>query len=73
MATAGRDQRVRTKVTAALGAVNAELRADEQRLRPKATGDVLDRLVKAMEKHQKLVPAAPMQQAEHLELERSDA
>jgi hypothetical protein len=53
--------------------VNAELRADEQRLRPKATGDVRDRLEKLMEKHQKLVPDAPMQQAEHLELERSDA
>src|SRR5262249_37780725 len=32
---------VRSKVTAAIGAVNAQLRADEQRLRTKTTGDVL--------------------------------
>jgi hypothetical protein len=34
----------RSQVTAAIGAVNAQLRADEQRLRAKASGDVLERL-----------------------------
>jgi len=36
----------RSQVTAAIGAVNAQLRADEQRLRAKASGDVLERLLK---------------------------
>ena len=37
---------MRSQVTAAIGAVNAQLRADEQRLRAKASGDVLERLLK---------------------------
>ena len=36
----------RSQVTAAIGAVNAQLRADEQRLRQKVRGDVLERLLK---------------------------
>jgi hypothetical protein len=36
----------RSQVTAAIGAVNAQLRADEQRLRAKVQGDVLERLLK---------------------------
>ena len=38
----------RSQVTAAIGAVNAQLRADEQRLRAKASSDVLERLLKIM-------------------------
>jgi hypothetical protein len=37
-------------------------------------GDVFDRLEKLVKEKEKLLPrAAPMKQAEHLELERSDA
>ena len=39
----------RSQVTAAIGAVNAQLRADEQKLRAKASGDVLERLLKTIE------------------------
>jgi hypothetical protein len=75
----------RSQVTAAIGAVNAQLRADEQQLRRKRTGDVLERLLKVMEKQKKLleqgekklppsssleVPPA-VQQPEHAELEQS--
>src|SRR5262249_60261228 len=38
----------RSQVTAAIGAVNAQLRADEQRLKTKVQGDVLERLLKVM-------------------------
>ena len=50
----------RSQVTAALGAVNAQLRADEQQLKRKTSGDVLDRLLKIMDEEKK-------------KLERSDA
>jgi hypothetical protein len=63
---------VRSQVTAALGAVNAQLRADEQQLRRKRTGDVFERLLKIIEEEKKAL-AAPPQQVEHVELERSDA
>ena len=46
----------RNKVTAAGIAVNAQLRADEQQLRPKTTGDVFERLLKLMEEQKKLLP-----------------
>ena len=76
---------VRSQVTAALGAVNAQLRADEQQLRQKRTGDVMDRLLKLIEQEKKLIeqeekllpssslkaPLAPAQPTEHVE--RSDA
>jgi hypothetical protein len=69
----------RNKVTAAGIAVNAQLRADEQQLRQKRTGDVMDRLLKLIEEEKKkLLPpnsslkAAEVQQPEHLELERSE-
>jgi hypothetical protein len=39
---------LRAKVTASLGAIQAQLRADEQRLRTKTTGDALARLEKAL-------------------------
>jgi len=77
---------VRSQVTAAIGAVNAQLRADEQQLRRKRTGDVLDRLLKLIEEEKKKIPTGPipslsrsepahcepMQDVEHAELERSD-
>jgi hypothetical protein len=67
----------RNKVTAALGAVNAQLKADQQQLRRKTQGDVLQRLLKIIEEEKKAHPerylAAPLQQVEHVELERSDA
>src|SRR5215471_19370430 len=77
----------RNKVTAAGIAVNAQLRADEQQLRRKTSGDVLERLIKLMEEEKKKIPTGPipslsrsepahcdpMQDVEHVELERSDA
>jgi hypothetical protein len=42
-------------VTAAIGAVNAQLRADEQRLRTKQTGDVFARLLKIIEEEKKII------------------
>src|SRR6516165_481240 len=76
----------RNKVTAAGIAVNAQLRADQQQLRQKRTGDVMDRLLKLIEQEKKLIeqekklppnllesPLAPVQPTEHVELERSDA
>jgi hypothetical protein len=41
---------LRAQVTAAGVAINAQLRADEQRLKAKASGDVLQRLLDAIEK-----------------------
>jgi hypothetical protein len=78
---------VRSQVTAAIGAVNAQLRADEQQLRRKRTGDVMDRLLKLIEEEKKkleeekkkLPPSSSLevppavQQTEDVELERSDA
>jgi len=43
----------RAQVTAAGIAINAQLRADEQRLRAKVTGDVLGRLLAAIETERK--------------------
>ena len=43
----------RSQVTAAIGAVNAQLRADEQRLKTKVQGDVLERLLKVMAEEKK--------------------
>jgi hypothetical protein len=74
---------VRSQVTAAIGAINAQLRADEQQLRRKSTGDVLDRLGKLIEEERKKleerklprnleVPIAPMQQPENVDLESSE-
>jgi hypothetical protein len=45
----------RSQVTAAIGAVNAQLRADEQQLRRKRTGDVLERLLKVIEEQKKII------------------
>jgi len=45
----GDSARTRNQVTAAGIAVNAQLRADEQRLRAKVTGDVLERLLRVIE------------------------
>jgi hypothetical protein len=74
----------RSQVTAAIGAVNAQLRADEQQLRRKRTGDVFERLLKVIEKQKKIIeeeekkklpPSSSLevppavQQAEHAELE----
>ena len=65
-------------MTAALGAIQAQLRADEHQLRRKTTGDVLERLCKLIEEEKKKlpknlkVPLAPMQQPEHVELESSE-
>jgi hypothetical protein len=71
---------VRSQVTAAIGAINAQLRADEQQLKRKTQGDVFERLLKIIEEEEKKLrpsfslevpPAA--QQSEHVELERSNA
>src|SRR5690242_14236574 len=71
---------VRSQVTAAIGAINAQLRADEQRLKRKAQGDVLERLLKIIEEQKKklsktpeaILPAPEQQHTEHVDLERSD-
>src|SRR5262249_16149689 len=70
---------VRWEGTAAIGAINAQLRADEQQLRRKRTGDVLERLLKIIEEEKKKIPKSPsaaslieVQQAEHVELEQSE-
>jgi hypothetical protein len=67
---------IRSQVTAAIGAINAQLRADEQQLRRKTQGDVLQRLAKIIEEKKKEYPewlSPPKQPTEHAELERSDA
>jgi hypothetical protein len=59
-------------VTAAIGAVNAQLRADEQQLKRKTQGDVFERLLKIIEEEKKKIPdgnLAPAQPPEHVELE----
>jgi len=64
----------RNKVTAAGIAVNCQLRADEQQLRRKKSGDVLERLIKIIERQKKLLgeeDVAIPQPTEHAE--RSDA
>ena len=73
----------RNKVTAAGIAINSQLRADEQQLRRKRTGDVMERLLKVIERQRRLLeegakssslkaPLAEGQQPENVELERSD-
>ena len=52
----GNGNLMRSKVTAALGAINCQLRADEARLRTKTAGNVLDRLERLMAEQQKLIP-----------------
>ena len=69
----------RNKVTAAGIAVNAQLRADQQRLRTKQTGDVLARLLKIIEEEKKIIKEEKKKLpktsvgTEDVELERSDA
>ena len=67
-------------MTAAIGAINAQLRADEHQLRRKTQGDTLQRLLKIIEREKKLLktpeailPAPEQQHTEHVDLERSDA
>jgi hypothetical protein len=72
---------VRSQVTAAIGAINAQLRADEHQLRRKTQGDAFQRLLKIIEEEQKklskkseaILLAPEQQHTEHVELERSDA
>jgi hypothetical protein len=47
---------LRARVTAIIGAVNAQLRTDEQRLKNKNSNDVLDRLEKLIEEKKKAYP-----------------
>jgi hypothetical protein len=58
---------LRAKVTAALGAINAQLRADEARLRTKATGDVLERLSRLIDEQRKLIPKQDLAASEPIE------
>ena len=68
----------RNKVTAAGIAVTAQLRADQQRLRTKQTGDVLARLLKIIEEEKKIIKEEKKKLpktsvgTEDVELERSD-
>ena len=52
----GNGNLLRSKVTAALGAINCQLRADEACLRTKTAGNVLDRLERLMAEQRKLIP-----------------
>jgi hypothetical protein len=71
---------VRSQVTAAIGAINAQLRADEHQLRRKTQGDAFQRLLKIIEEEQKKLSKTPeaillapeQQHTEHVDLERSD-
>jgi hypothetical protein len=77
----------RSQVTAALGAIQGQLKADEQQLRRKRTGDVFERLLKVIEEQKKILedgekklpPSSSLelppavQQTEDVELERCDA
>jgi hypothetical protein len=58
----------RSQVTAAIGAVNAQLRADEQRLKAKAPDDVLERLLRVMGEERKKLAAREDGQAEGIRL-----
>src|SRR5262245_30971839 len=49
----------RNKVTAAGIAVSAQLKADEQQLRRKSSGDVLERLLKIIEEEKKKLAPSP--------------
>jgi hypothetical protein len=70
----------RSQVTAAIGAINAQLRADEQQLRRKAKGDTLARLIKLIEeempkiskRYQSEVPLSAAQQPDNVGLEPSE-
>jgi hypothetical protein len=70
----------RSQVTAAGIAINAQLKADQQRLQTKQNSDVLARLLKIIEKQKTLLcrdkppnPVTIEDCPEHVELERSDA
>ena len=54
----------RSQVTAAGIAVNAQLRADEQRLKAKVQGDVLERLLKAMAEEKRRLRASGWSEGE---------
>jgi hypothetical protein len=47
---------LRSQVTAALGVVQSQLRADESRMRTKVTSDVISRLEAIMREQRKLIP-----------------
>jgi hypothetical protein len=67
---------IRSQVTAAIGAINAQLRADEQRLRRKPQGDVMARLLKLIEEEKKKLPNSKVplsaEQPQNVELEPSE-
>src|SRR5262249_57228994 len=62
----------RNKVTAAGIAVNAQLRADEQQLKRKTSGDVLERLLKLIEEEKKKIPTGPIPSLSHSEPAHSE-
>jgi hypothetical protein len=55
---------VRSQVTAAGIAINSQLKADEQRLRTKQTGDVFARLLKVIEQEKRLLAEQPASKTE---------
>jgi len=59
---------LRAQTTAALGAINSQLRADETRLRAKQQGDVLERLLKVMAEERKKLAAREDGETEALRL-----
>jgi hypothetical protein len=60
----------RSQVTAAGIAINAQLRADEQRLRTKQTGDVFARLLKIIEEEKKIIEEEKNSRRRHTRLGR---
>ena len=61
----------RSQVTAAGIAINGQLRADEQRLRTKQTGDVFARLLKVIEQEKRLLAEQPASKTEQLPADES--
>ena len=63
---------VRSQVTAAIGAINAQLRADEQQLRRKAQGDVMERLLKLIEEEEKKLPKRSQSEVLRAEVQQTE-
>jgi hypothetical protein len=64
---------LRAQTTAALGAVNSQLRADETRLRAKQQGDVLERLLAAIEKEKRRQEAEAKEAGGDVPVQSGDA
>jgi len=55
-----------------IGAINAQLRADEQQLRRKAQGDVMERLLKLIEEEEKKLPKRSQSEVLRAEVQQTE-